>query len=182
MDKEGLVRTAGFAAGYIVCAYAVGKLFTFALGNNNNNNSDQDDMRFRVDKDQRRKNNNKPPTNKKRRSSGANDNANTHGDGENGEEVGDDVLEDVNQQDELASLLNDHWAGEVPPELEEIIDILKYPEIYAKMGSSMPKGFESTILLPSSLRPVHTLIYEYYVLECCYMEIREQERHTLPRF
>ncbi len=29
---------------------------------------------------------------------------------------------------------------EIPKDAEEIVDMLKYPEVYAKFGSAMPRG------------------------------------------
>lgn len=43
--------------------------------------------------------------------------------------------------------LEDHWAGGLPDQAQEVIDMFLYPEVYEHFGSHLPKGYS-----PPSLR------------------------------
>lgn len=166
MNKDGsLFGVAVFTLGYVAVTYAAGKLFSKALARaSSSSNTDEDDMRFRLDK---RPSSPRGPSSKKRKSKVASQL----------EEAEEDEEEDVD-----VSLLHEHWAGDIPPELEEVIDILKYPEIYAQMGSSMPKGcVKRCVCLVvakrlSLMNPRYSLLIVSY-----YTETRARVRRILPR-
>ena len=48
-------------------------------------------------------------------------------------------LDDGDESD-IDSQLQKLWAGSLPRELEEILDMMRYPDIFEQVGSRMPKG------------------------------------------
>eukprot|EP01122_Echinamoeba_exundans_P003694 TRINITY_DN1376_c0_g2_i3.p1 TRINITY_DN1376_c0_g2~~TRINITY_DN1376_c0_g2_i3.p1 ORF type:complete len:404 (+),score=101.09 TRINITY_DN1376_c0_g2_i3:320-1531(+) len=56
------------------------------------------------------------------------------------EEAEGEAEEDVEDSDAFEDQLQRVWAGPMPPQLEEILDILRFPEIFESFGSRMPKG------------------------------------------
>lgn len=44
------------------------------------------------------------------------------------------------QDEEEVDMLTTYWAGSIPEDCEEVLDMLRFPEVYASYGSKMPRG------------------------------------------
>jgi cell division protease FtsH len=56
------------------------------------------------------------------------------------DEVAPRDVTDVEESEEDADMLSTYWAGAIPEDCEEILDMLRFPEVYASYGSKMPRG------------------------------------------
>jgi len=48
----------------------------------------------------------------------------------------------LNKKEKKKFKLSDHWAGLLPQQAQEVLDIFNYPDVYEHFGTQLPRGYE----------------------------------------